>query len=297
MQIVLNSPDQSPALPGGAIQQHPNYAAALGRMGLDMRAAEFYCDGRYLGRSQFALRRFGPLRVAWMPRGPVWRQDTPPPDQDLQNRMMAGLRRAVRLRALWAISNDCANHAPGLRAAGPRQVAELSLTTDSIARRAAMHGKWRNRLRRAERNGLRITSRVLSLPRDTALLQRELDQRRASHYAALPPAFTVAWVQAQPQATRLFAVHEGTDVIAYILLLLHAPQATYHIGWSGSRGRTLCAHNLAVWHATEWLAARGYARLDLGLIDPVRTPSLDRFKLGCGARARSIGATTVTARL
>jgi lipid II:glycine glycyltransferase (peptidoglycan interpeptide bridge formation enzyme) len=78
-----------------------------------------------------------------------------------------------------------------------------------------------------------------------------------------------------------------------MLLLLHAPVATYHIGWTGPRGRQLNAHSLLMWRASCHLADAGYTRLDLGRTDPARTPGIARFKMGTGAELRDLGATTL----
>ncbi len=292
MQITFSPAETSAAPPQAALQQHPSYAATLALLGCDTCAAEFHTGGKRIGRAQIVLRRFGPLRVAWVPRGPLW--SSTPYDTSAA---LSAMRRTAPMRALWAIAADAPGPVSGLRAARGPEVAELDLTPDSMGRRAAMHGKWRNRLTRAEANGIDVIDRPLTLPRDAPLLKRELAQRCARRYAALPTAFTIAWLTAAPRQAQIFAAREEREVIAYIVVLLHAPVATYHIGWSGTRGRSMSAHNLLIWRASEWLAARGYSRLDLGQIDAKRAPSLARFKTGCGAKRRAIGPTMLHFRL
>jgi hypothetical protein len=186
--------------------------------------------------------------------------------------------------------------APGLRAAAAPLVTELDLTPDSAARRAAQHGKWRNRLCRAECADLHVDLRALDLPGDAPLLMHELSQRRARGYASLPARFTETWPAGH---TLLATAHSapGAPPIAFMLILLHAPTATYHMGWSGDQGRAVNAHTLLLWRAAEHLATRGFARFDLGLTDPTRAPGLARFKQGSGAKIRQLGATMLTARL
>ncbi|RKF15197.1 GNAT family N-acetyltransferase [Roseovarius spongiae] len=292
MEIAFRPPDRSAAVSGAAMQQHPHYAAALARLGCESRVAEFREGGARIGRAQIVLRRIGPLRVAWLPRGPVW--SAPPPDPAAALR---ALIRATPLRALWAVAADRPAPARGLRAARGQCVAELEISADSATRRAALHGKWRNRLTRAENAGLEVVARPLALPRDDALLGREVAQRRTRGYGALPPAFTAAWRAANPGQAQMFEARANGEVIAFVLVLLHAPGATYHVGWTGARGRALNAHNLLIWRASEWLAARGFARLDLGLADAARAPGLARFKTGCGARLCMTGATMLHAGL
>lgn len=294
MQITFPSLGDSPAIPGAALQQHPAYAGALRALGRDVRVAAFSCGGTPLGRAQFVLRRIGPLRLAWLPRGPLW-HDAACPDQ--RAGALHLLRRAARMRALWAVCGDTPGPGPGWRAAPGPEVAELDLTKGTEALRAAMQGKWRNRLRHAERQDMQTVNRPLCLLRDAPLLMRELEQRRRQRYIALPPAFTAAWVRANPRSARLLAAARGKEVIAFIVLLLHGPVATYHIGWSGPEGRVRSAHNLLLWRACSWLGQNGYARLDLGRIDAGRAPGLTRFKLGCGAGARTLGPTMLSAAL
>ncbi|MCZ4351486.1 GNAT family N-acetyltransferase [Roseovarius aestuarii] len=280
------------AWPDTALQQHPFYAQTLARFGTDSIAAQFSVAGQPVGHAQIFRRRLGPIPVAWVPRGPVWTPDTSP---ELRRESLKRLPRAARWRALWAHIPDSGT-APGLCVAPGPLMAELDLTRDSTTRRAAQHGKWRNRLCRAESADLHINLRRLKLAQDAPLLMREIAQRRARRYCGLPARFTENWPRDQ---TLIATAHVRPDspVIAFMLFLLHAPTASYHIGWSGPEGRALNAHTLLLWRACEHLAALGFARLDLGLCDPSRTPGLARFKSGSGAHIRRIGATTLSAHL
>ena len=172
-------------------------------------------------------------------------------------------------------------------------MAELDLAPCATARRAAQHGKWRNRLKRAEASDLNVTARPLLLPQDAPLLAQETAQRRRRGYAALPHAFTEKWTKLAPDSTLLLTARENGTPVGFMLMLLHAPVATYHIGWSGPRGRALNVHNLLLWRASQDLAARGYTRLDLGRTDTARTPGIARFKMGTGAAPRAVGPTTL----
>ena len=83
----------------------------------------------------------------------------------------------------------------------------------------------------------------------------------------------------------------GTTPVVAMLFLCHGPVATYHIGWSGPKGRAMGAHNLILASAMEWLADRGHLWLDLGVLDTQANPGLARFKIGAGARVRPMGGT------
>lgn len=275
-----------------ALQQHPRYGRAVGRLGGRAQLFRLREAGHDLAHLQLLRRRFGPVTLTWLGRGPVWAPGTGDAPR------AAALARLPRLLpGLSAVIPDTAADAQALSRAGlpalvtAQSVAEIDLTLPAPDRLARQHGKWRNRLRKAEAAGLHVAHRPLDPGRDTPLLERELAQRRARRYAALPPAFTLAWAAEGPGATRLFTAFCKGEMAAFLLLLLHPPGASYHIGWSGAAGRRASAHHLLLWAAANWLAARGYARLDLGCVDTDAAPGLARFKLGSGAALRPLGAT------
>jgi hypothetical protein len=204
---------------------------------------------------------------------------------------LRALPRHAPWRALWATSQDAGRSIRGLCASKGATLAALDLRGDEAARRAALHGKWRNRLRRAEAAGISVTQRPLDIACDAALLRAEIGQRRKRGYDALPAHFTESWARVVPQDSLMTIASEGNAPIAFMLMLLHGDVATYHIGWSGDRGRQLHAHNLLLWRASAILADRGFAWLDLGGAERMRTPGLARFKLGTGAARHVIGPT------
>ncbi|MEQ8291660.1 MAG: GNAT family N-acetyltransferase [Roseovarius sp.] len=277
-----------PALPC-ALQQHPFYGQAVRRMGGEAGIYRVVADGREIGRVQVLYRRVGPGRLAWIGRGPVWLPGAP---LAARREALAGLAGAVGGAAVVQPDTPleaCWLGAPAVMSAA--SVAEIDLTAPAADRMARQHGKWRNRLRGARAAGLTVRHRPVDMAADAGLLGRETAQRKARGYAALPPAFLHHWAGGDRQATRLFTAHQGQDTVAFMLFLLHPPVASYHIGWSGAAGRKTSAHHLLLWEASEWLAARGFARLDLGTIDTERAPGLARFKIGSGARIRVLGPT------
>ena len=196
--------DAPPAWPDTALQQHPLYAQTLNRLGVACTVADITDGGPSIGRAQIFKRRLGPMRVAWLPRGPVWAPDT---SLNLRRAALKHLPRAAPWRGVWANTPD-QGAAPGLRVASAPLVAELDLTFDSATRRAIQHAKWRNRLCRAEFAGLDICLRPLALPRDAPLLMREISQRRSRRYAGLPTSFTEHW---PPGQTLLATAHAAPD--------------------------------------------------------------------------------------
>lgn len=291
MQLLPASPRHRPALPC-ALQQHPTYARSLGRLGAAAAWYRLHADGADLAWLQVIRRRICAAPVTWLARGPVWQRDIP---FDLRRHALATLARD--LPGVTLVSPETAEDGQAMKAAGlhqfvqARSVAEIDLTMPEAVRLARQDGKWRNRLRRAQDAGLDVIHRPLDPAGDAALLARELAQRKARRYAALPPAFTETWARVDPAAARLFLARRGGAPVAFMLVLLHPPAATYHVGWTGPAGRATSAHQLLLWQASNWLANEGFQRFDLGQADIENAPGLARFKTGSGAALRPLGPT------
>ncbi|MDM8167809.1 GNAT family N-acetyltransferase [Roseovarius sp.] len=280
--------DDWPALPC-PVHQHPRYGETVRRMGGTVGRYRILAGENEIGRVQVLVRRWGPFRLAWVGRGPVWLAGVPEAERRAALAGLAGALPGVALVQPDREDEAAWFGAPALMTAP--SVAELDLAAPGADRMARQHGKWRNRLRKAQAAGLILGHRPLDPAADAGLLAREAEQRRARRYAALPPAFLHHWAGHDRAATRLFTAQAGGEVVAYMAFLMHPPVATYHVGWSGAEGRRLSAHHLLLWQASEWLAARGFARLDLGTVDTETSPGLARFKIGSGARIRAIGPT------
>ncbi len=290
MQITLTDPATADNLAGTPLQQSGTYAAVLRSFGCETAVMNVSENGAQVARARVYARQVGPLRLAWLPRGPVW-ADTVSTDQ--MRRALRALPRAAPWKALWAMGADAGQPRRGLPAVRGMHVAELDLSGDEVARRGAQHGKWRNRLKRAETMKLAVTIRPLDMTRDARLLAMEAAQRTQRRYAALPSRFTEKWIESAPDGTLMLIAKENGAPVAFMLMLLHAPTATYHIGWTGARGRALNAHTLLMWRASCHLAQIGYTRLDLGHTDTVRSPGIARFKMGTGAKLRHLAPTTL----
>ena len=247
------------------MHRHPHYAKTLAQIGAQVSRSP---DGTLA-----VTRRLGPMRILWLP--------DPAALPDLQP-----LPGPALISAGEAAMDSALVGSGAIRVMTPQSRAVLALLQDEDRQRAGLAQKWRNRLNRADKAGLRL--RHGPLPRDPQhwLLAAEAAQQRARGYRALPPAFALNWPE-----TRLFTATWNGEAIAAMLFLLHAPGASYHIGWSGETGRRLSAHTLLLWTAMRWLAARGITRLDLGPVDRDRAPGLLRFKLGSGARVVDTGHT------
>ncbi|MEO9898458.1 MAG: GNAT family N-acetyltransferase [Paracoccaceae bacterium] len=293
-----------PDLPGdltAPMQQHVHYARTCQIMGSQVQSYVAGSPAQPRAYAQILHRRLPVIgHVAQLARGPVW----PHPislDEAAEglNGLVGDLKRINR--AVIVINEplagaDFANATKLLPLFTGATHAYLNLDGTSKDRMLRQHGKWRNRLRRAQDNGLKVDQS--GMPGDTEhwLLDREVQQSKEMGYRALPPEFTIAWRQANgPKSTRLYVARHKGDPVAAMLFLCHGKAATYHIGWSNQAGRDLHAHNLLLWTASEWFAKLGFGWIDLGLIDTETRPSLARFKIGSGATAHPLGATYLSA--
>lgn len=284
------------------MQQHPRYATALSAIGATVQRLAIHDANQMIGQTQIVTRRIGPLRLNWLPRGPLWATST---DSGHRSAALETLHAACR--GLWLANPDSVTDANLLRALGyralltPQHVAELDLSQPENTRLAAQHGKWRNRLRRAQDHAaigaFQVTSRAFDPVGDTEILQLEQAQRRARRYAALPESFTRAWAATSSDAARIYLAQHNGKTVAFMLMLHHKPIATYHIGWASPKARNLMAHHLLLFQAANDLSAQGFARLDLGIVDTHTAPGLARFKIGTGARVRPLGPTMIRLRL
>lgn len=262
------------------LPQSPEYARACAALGVDVRACQRQLQGQATLRWQTQSRRLGLLgRVDLISRGPV-----------AENPML--LRSWLARWQNWhdgrpLLLNAAGMDAADLRKAGfwplmtPASLALLPLS-DAATMRAALHQKWRNRLNRAEAAGLTIRYRPLEAHH--WVLKAETAQARARGYRALPPAFSLAFAQANPgKALVCEAKCKGAPVAA-IVILRHGHMATWQIGHTKPEGRKTHAMNLLLWRAMTELSEQGHRMLDLGTVNTDDAPGIAHFKRGTGAR-------------
>ena len=280
---------------------HPFHAAATEATGRRFRYMALRENGRLRGAALIGLRRWpGWGDFGILARGPLW---SPCVSADARREALRSLLARLRSehRGVMAAPDpidgaDPLDDAPWLKVVTPIGMAELALDAPPETLRARQATKWRNRVRRAEASGLVITHGPWRSDPDHWLLKAEADQRRRRGYKGADAAYTLAWAAIdRKHSTRLFVAKIGGKTVAAMLFLLHAPGASYHIGWTDEAGRAAGAHPLLMWRATLWLAAQGYTSLDLDVIDTVTAPGLARFKLGAGAEVVSTGATRLWA--
>ncbi|KPA21950.1 FemAB family protein [Shimia sp. SK013] len=260
-------------LPWSPLHQSDEYARTLAQV--DAKTTRL-ADGTLV-----LQRRIRGFETAMLPRANI-----------SQNSMLGLIRDSGMHKNLLVVTPD--DPAPWLANLGavavmsPSHVAHVDLSGDLEAQ---MHQKWRNRLRAAERQNLRITRQNLPVKPDNWILRHDGDQQKARRYKTWTDALTLAYAKANRGNAKLFTAFDGKTEVAAMLFLRHGDCATYHIGHTTDQGRATNAHNLLLWEAMTWLASKGVTHLELGQVDTETSPGLARFKLGVGARVRPLGGT------
>lgn len=270
-----------------ALQQSWAYGAAIEAAGHGVVRLAWQAGGTTLALAQLLRRRLPlGLGVVLVLRGPVrfGAVDEPPGHELVEERAMRALAPwAGRAAVVWQPDDG---RAAGRRAGMPRVWTGASAVLLDLARpltelRAGLHGKWRNRLKRAEAAGLRVRAERCG-PRLDWLIGETERQRRARGYAAPSPGFTRSLALAGGGEALCLVAEHGGEPVAGMLFIRHGRSATYQMGATTTAGRRLHAHHLLLWTGIERLADAGCATLDLGLADTVTNPGIARFKLGTG---------------
>lgn len=280
-----------------AYQQHWAYGAATQQLGGRADRIALRAGDRCLGLVQLQYRRWWRLaRMALAMRGPVWMAGVSEAEKAAA---YAELRRSITrppLRfGLWMPEADdsaALGENRMHRVVTPFYTATLDLLADEADLLAQMHGKWRNRLRAAERGTLRTATVSPNSRQYQWLLDAEIRQQRSKRYAALPPALVPLLQQhAGTDSLLILKAEAQRELVAGMLFLRHGRSATYHIGWSNAQGKRGGAHNLLMWQAMLRLKAAGVRWLDLGGIATDHGVGLARFKLGTGATVSRLCGT------
>lgn len=281
-------------VPRCGLQQGWAYGRAIAARGQAVRRMLVRQAGETVALAQLVERRIlGLVRLAHLMRGPVWlRSDLRDAlEPAVIERLRIGLGSAV---LLWTPERPYA----GERLCGLRRVmtgystAWLDLSADLRALRAGLHGKWRNRLVRAEREGIEV--REVRQGRLLAWLLEASEEHRARiGFKAPPPDFIRDLAAPAPagEGQNVLVAVAGGEPVAGILLQRHGRSATYLLAATSERGRLLRANHLLLWRAVMLLKEQGVQALDLGGLDTVRAPGLARFKLGLGGEVVTLAGT------
>jgi hypothetical protein len=274
-----------------SLLQHPAYGAAYGARAYHIdRRAVVLINGETAGMVQIFEARLGGgvFHSVALDHGPVWLPgygDASHNRAFFENFARLYPARAGRRRRLIPALPDTEDTRALLAGCGFRHQAGSSYQTiwHDLSKDITPRRNWIAMVQRAQDSGLRIewddTGRTLGW-----LLRYEAQARRQKSYHG--PSYTLM----QGLARRFNPVN-GLLVgralmagrpVAGLLFILHAPSATYQIGWTGPDGRRAGAQNLLLWDGLRILKQRGIGYLDMGGVNDGPAKSVKYFKEGMG---------------
>ncbi len=276
------------------------YGEAMASLGAKVLRAEVKdTDGRTAAMAQITARSFGLLRWAVCTCGPVWTKPLTDVEKANMIRQVREHSPLARPRVLAFTLPEPSTSTTPSRARLTKIVtglntASIDLTPALDTLRARLRGKWRNRLRAAEKASITVKQRPAKAKHLDWLTATEQRQQADRGYAGLPPAFTTAFLNsAGRKGVCLWNAEIGGQTVAAMMFLRHGDAATYHVGWTSPEARRVSAHNLLLWRAMSELKVSGVNRLDLGPIDTEHATGLARFKLGAGANVTTLAGTFI----
>ncbi len=281
-----------------AYQQEWAYGEVMQRFGTQIHRAVVTREGAPVAVAQWMHRKvLGVYEMAVCMRGPVW--CTALSDEE-KHAVMRRMKKDLAQRLPWPrimLWMPETERASMMRFGGFKRVMTghhtvmLDLTQEEASLLAQMDGKWRNRLRAAEKEAVSI--HPISKP--TAyewLFEHEIEQRARLGYQSLPAHLVPLYqeVAGNNSVMALAARQEGKGV-GGMLCVIHGTSATYHIGWASEQGKAVNIHNQLLWEMMRALKQQGIAKLDLGGVNTDDSAGVARFKIGAGGEVVSLAGT------
>lgn len=236
--------------------------------------------------------------IARINRGPLWissDKDEKPTLSELGYAIDAIKKEArrrrwwqLRMALEWPDSDDACKQveSTGLsRVNAPASASHLLDLRQTVEQlHAGLHGKWRNLLRKAEKNNLVVTDGI-NEERLAALINAYDDLQKTKGFSGLPSSlvrllsnqFGQAWqlniYTAQQQDSE-------NEFVGYLVSVIHGDTATYLIGINADEGRRLQANYLLLWRAIIDAKNKGCTWFDLGGINEETPKGIAHFKSG-----------------
>lgn len=161
----------------------------------------------------------------------------------------------------------------------------VDLAQNEETLRANLKSNWRNKLNKAEKAG--ITIDWDNMGREalwaTAIYAADKESR---HYGGPKPELlrSYATILAPKKTMLVGRAMEGTNPIAFVILVMHGRSATYLVGWSSPEGRDVAAHHLLLWEGMLTLKRKGIQEFDLGGTNDEGAAGVKTFKEGLGGK-------------
>jgi lipid II:glycine glycyltransferase (peptidoglycan interpeptide bridge formation enzyme) len=158
----------------------------------------------------------------------------------------------------------------------------VDLTPSMDRLRKNLRANWRNHLKRAEKNGLKIIqgSKDCLFAIFQNIYEEMLRRKKFSDHQDIPKFRSIQ--KALPDALKMEIMvckHNDTPISATICSAI-GDTATYLLGATNRMGMKLKGSYLLQWRTIEWLKSRGCLWYDLGGINPETNPGVYHFKAG-----------------
>jgi len=265
-------------------------------------------DGAPIAGAQVLYRQLGPLRIAYIPKGPILAQEDP---QAISLLWEAIHQRSRRLRAIllkvepeWYAEETWKQQElsrlgfkPSFQCIQPRRTIIVDLSPQEEEILARMKPKWRYNIRLSFRKGVQVRQGGLKdLPifyrlmritgeRDGFGIHSEAYYRRALELFG--PDDRVA----------LFLAYYQEEPLAGLMAFAFNGSAWYMYGASSNKHRSRMPNHQLQWQAMLWAKGKGCQKYDLWGITDESSPGsaalagVERFKAGFGGKTvRYIGA-------
>lgn len=267
-----------------AYQQHYAYGEVAKALGAKVLRAVIEYDGEPVAVVQLLKRRvLGVFNITAALRGPIWLNEV---SDEVKARCYESLKSEIPRKfpsfVFISPASDDSGVLQGRRVMTGYSTVIIDLTKPEEELLADMDGKWRNRLKAAQKNSLVIKAVSPKPEKYEWLLKKEAEQAGKVGYLGLGAGFVQKFQAAEGKDSLLIlrVEHEG-ETIGAVMMIIHGNHATYHIGWSNEQGKKLGAHNLLMWEVIRKLKQRNVTALDLGGVNTENHGAgIARFKLG-----------------
>ena len=264
-------PDLARAIRAVPMRQHPLYAQAMRDVNVSAAYLHVYQATKAIAAFLVLQKRVLWQRLALVLDGGIWYAGLPE-DQKFYRQ----LRHEIRSKGLPIL--ELQEFQKPLRALmTPRYVLRLDISKEEAWLRAALEGKWRNSLAKAQGAGVSVVKE-----REAGwLYMQDARQQKQKRFLALPSFFADTFLRHSQAVVLSARLHASAERVAGAMFIIHGNAATYHIAWNSKAGREVNAANLLLWEGIRQLKTKGVSTLYLGDSD-TRNEGLMRFKLGLG---------------
>jgi len=232
------------------------------------------------------------IGMAWVNRGPLFLQQDPPTDTQI-DLALGALRQFyncdrglyLRVAPIYHTGSEITGYS--LTNTLGWASAYIDLTRDEAEIRQSLNGKWRNALVRAERSGISLLNGSSPEVFDHFLDGHQRHLSVMGEQAGLASVFLKNLQQDLPTERKLycFTASIDGDYLGGVAIIRYGDTAEYLAGHNMSGGRSINAGQLLLWAAIITMKNLCYIRFDLGGMDDVHTPKgILRFKQRVGGK-------------